>query len=49
MREFLTASTEHVKEIWIDTDYGWVMRGDDFLHHLTTNEQWDWRRDLQSG
>jgi hypothetical protein len=30
-------------ETWIDTDYGWVIRGDRVLDELQKNPAWDWR------
>jgi hypothetical protein len=33
---------------WIDTDYGWVIRGDDFLQHLEHDADWDWRHPAES-
>lgn len=32
-------------EIWIDTEYGWVIRGDQFLSRVRREPNWDWRHD----
>jgi len=31
--------------IWIDTDYGWLLRGDVFLSEVAVNSDYDWRID----
>jgi hypothetical protein len=31
------------EDTWIDTDYGWVIRGDRVLEELRKNPAWDWR------
>jgi hypothetical protein len=28
---------------WLDTDYGWVIRGDRFLQLAQADSDWDWR------
>jgi hypothetical protein len=43
-REAIRLLTElEPKEVWIDTEYGWVLRGDQFLQALQQEPSWDWR------
>ena len=30
---------------WMDTDYGWVIRGDQILEAIRVDPDWDWRHD----
>ena len=43
LREFARAATTQHESAWLDTDYGWVISVDDFLHRLAENSTWDWR------
>lgn len=35
---------DDIKDCWVDTDYGWVIRGDHLLDNLRRSPDWDWRR-----
>lgn len=43
--EFLRGVGERAKAYWLDTDYGWVIRGDRLLEHVSDDPSWDWRFD----
>jgi hypothetical protein len=49
MRTFLSrlaqAAVDHGGAIWIDTDYGWVINGENYLKEIALNPNWDWRRE----
>ena len=31
------------EEVWIDTDYGWVIQASELLEHIGRDPSWDWR------
>ena len=41
----LAALGAFAKSLWLDTDYGWVIRGDKLLAEMRKNPNWDWRYD----
>ncbi|KYF79685.1 hypothetical protein BE20_29205 [Sorangium cellulosum] len=43
MAVLLRGLGDELPSCWIDTDYGWVMRGAAFLQHLEQDIEWDWR------
>jgi hypothetical protein len=51
-RRFLSllahAAVDQRGAIWIDTDYGWVTSGENYLKQVALNPNWDWRRERDS-
>lgn len=43
LRAVVEAAVSGNETVWIDTDYGWVISGRDFLHATNKNPLWDWR------
>lgn len=44
IRSFLESVTD-ASTYWLDTDFGWTIRGDAVLRELEQDSQWDWRHD----
>jgi hypothetical protein len=42
---FLSGRVERSSQYWIDTDYGWVIRGDKLLSAISEDKEWTWMRD----
>ncbi len=43
--ELLVGLGADAARLWIDSDYGWLMRGDEFCV-LLEDPSWDWRTDV---
>lgn len=43
LRRIAQAAAIRNDDLWIDTDYGWVIHGRDFLRRTDEDPGWDWR------
>ncbi len=48
LRALLADVSLHGFDIWVDTNYGWVIRGSEAVRLMDQDPEWDWRHQAPS-